>query len=809
MQIDRLRLQNFRQHADTTLTFHPGLTGIVGQNGAGKTTLLEAIAWAMYGTQAARGTRDSIRRRSAPARSRVEVELEFTLGIHRYRIVRSLQTAALFQDGEAAAVANSSGAVTDKITRLFGMTRDEFFNTYFTGQKELAFMAAMTAPDRARFLSRVLGYERLATVQVTLREERSALRASLNTAETGLIDKNILEQEETAATVRIAGADRALEQARAGLAAAEQQLVERRPIWEQWEQRREQVQAVETDLQIAEHQATEARRAFQELDRDLVEAVSAAAKRDELLPGVREWDALVAERDRLDAENLAYAGRRAVEAQRKEVAAAIATLDQRLAQLPTDELVAAAVAKAALSAEAVAGKTTALELVQAEWVREKQDASTKRTSLLKQHDDLEKQLKRLRDVGPTVVCPTCGKPLGKEYDKVLEDLETSLAEVMQEGRFYRHRLDQLTPEPGELAKARAALGQAAKDAKADQAVVVRAEAGLAERQRVNTQRAQALARATELDNQLAAAPTTYDEAAHKNVRERLVALEPLRTQVVRLSALAERAVTLVPKAAEAEQALTRLEAQVIALKERLEGLGWSAAAFDDARTKYHEADRARQTCQVTLVRADAERKAAEEHRGAVARRREEREARVAEIDRLKHDLLFNQELDRAFTDLRDDLNAALRPDLSDAASVLLRDLTNGRYSDLEITEDYEPSIIDDGEPKTVLSGGEEDIANLALRLAISQMIADRAGQPFTLLVLDEVFGSLDDERRVAVMDLLRSLSERFPQVILITHIESVRDSFDRLVRIDYDAERGIASAREELPQSASHSHAAA
>ena len=59
------------------------------------------------------------------------------------------------------------------------MTRDEFFNTYFTGQKELAVMAAMTAPERAQFLSRVLGYERIRSAQERLKEKRSALRARL------------------------------------------------------------------------------------------------------------------------------------------------------------------------------------------------------------------------------------------------------------------------------------------------------------------------------------------------------------------------------------------------------------------------------------------------------------------------------------------------------------------------------------------------------------------------------------------------------------------------------------------------------
>src|SRR6185312_16773445 len=118
MQIHRLRLQNFRQHEHTELLLGAGLTGVIGPNGAGKTTLLEAIAWAMYGMPAARGSRDTIRRRGAPPRARVEVELEFTLGAHDYRVVRRLAEAELYQDRDPLPVATSLGTVTARITRL-------------------------------------------------------------------------------------------------------------------------------------------------------------------------------------------------------------------------------------------------------------------------------------------------------------------------------------------------------------------------------------------------------------------------------------------------------------------------------------------------------------------------------------------------------------------------------------------------------------------------------------------------------------------------------------------------------------------
>jgi exonuclease SbcC len=93
MQLHRLRLVNFRQHADTELVFGPGITAIVGPNGSGKTTLLEGIAWAFYGNPAARGSRDSIRRYGAVARSQVKVEVDFALGAHEFRVVRGLYGA--------------------------------------------------------------------------------------------------------------------------------------------------------------------------------------------------------------------------------------------------------------------------------------------------------------------------------------------------------------------------------------------------------------------------------------------------------------------------------------------------------------------------------------------------------------------------------------------------------------------------------------------------------------------------------------------------------------------------------------------
>ncbi|MFN5598356.1 MAG: SbcC/MukB-like Walker B domain-containing protein, partial [Gemmatimonas sp.] len=160
------------------------------------------------------------------------------------------------------------------------------------------------------------------------------------------------------------------------------------------------------------------------------------------------------------------------------------------------------------------------------------------------------------------------------------------------------------------------------------------------------------------------------------------------------------------------------------------------------------------------------------------------------LETLETEKRLHDELDRALTDIRTDLNFQLRPELAEIASRFLDDLTDGRYTQLEFDEEYRLQVLEDGLPKPVISGGEEDLCNLVLRLAISQMIAERAGQAFSLLILDEVFGSLDETRRANVVELLRRLNDRFEQVIVITHIEQVREGLDRLLLVRFDETTG-------------------
>lgn len=797
MQIERLRLVNFRQHERTEIAFGAGLTGIIGPNGAGKTTLLEAIAWVMYGTKAARGTRDSLRRRGAPPRSRVEVEMEFSLGTRHFRINRSLNSAELYRDGAAEPIANSLDAVTETVTRLLGMTRDEFFNTYFTGQKELAVMSSMSGPERAQFLSRVLGYDRIRTAQDRLKEMRAGLRSRVKTLDEALRGADELAAKVTHDRQRLTTATATDEAAGQSLAAAEHALAEITPRWQAAQELRERVQRLEADRRVLEAELASRRESLERTEREAHAAAQARTAVAELEASLAPLAGLREEAAQLEGRARAASLRREAVAQRDAARNRLQEIGVALKRLPADDPhpeLHRRIEAARGRAEELSKKISELQTT---ITRERADAESKRSGLRAQYQDLKAQRELLAAAGPDGVCPTCSRPLGSEFEQVLGLLDRQLEEVRGNGRYFNGRIEQLSREPADLASLEAARKALETEMSELLAAQGRAQAEVAERDQLRAEQQRLGGRMTELERAAGGDATEYDLERHDAVRAWIASLEPAALRVERLRAEAARADALAQQLVEVRETLRRKTAELEQLLGEERALSFDAASHERLRRDAADAAARRRDTELAHVRARGEREAAAAAlRGSEAllseaetRRRERREVAIS--------LLLHDELDQALTDLRTELNETLRPELSELASSFVRDLTRERYSELELDDNYLATLLDDGEPKPVISGGEEDTANLALRLAISQMIADRAGQPLSLLVLDEIFGSLDEDRRSAVVDLLRGLADRFPQVILITHIETVREGFDRIIRVGYDQLRGVATVKDE------------
>ena len=79
------------------------------------------------------------------------------------------------------------------------------------------------------------------------------------------------------------------------------------------------------------------------------------------------------------------------------------------------------------------------------------------------------------------------------------------------------------------------------------------------------------------------------------------------------------------------------------------------------------------------------------------------------------------------------------------------------------------------------SGGEALRIDLAIRLGLAELLANRAGSKVEFVVGDELFGSQDKEHTELVIQALKAIAPRFKKVLIITHIETAQAMFNQQI----------------------------
>lgn len=791
MRLNRLSLTNFRQHARTEIEFHTGLTGIIGPNGAGKTTVLEAIAYALYGNQAARGVKETLRFQNAGPRATVCVELDFELAGHRYRVLRGLTSAEVYLDGADTPIANTISGVTELLQRRLGMSRVEFFHTYFTGQKELNVMAALTPIQRGQFLSRVLGYEKLRVAQELARDRRRAVNAEIAGLKSGMPDPDVVGRVLSDASARATASEAAATAEALRRQAAEAALAEVVPRWTAAQAGREESRKLQGEISLAEQSSASLERDLDRIRAELKEVEAARAEIGQLQISIEPMIALSVELQVLDTLYREDGRRRTLVESEAALGVELDRFRERRGRIqgsPEQER-ELSVNLAARKAELVDAEGRAAVL-RTQWIQDRQEADTKLESLRKQWQEVRDQKNRIIALGEDGECPTCSRPLGGSMHTVVDHLDEQSEVLSADGAFFNKRVAQLAEEPDELRTFDDRRKELTKEVATLERELAKAQAAVQELATLGREIDDKESRRAAVTADIARIPRGYDEKRHATVRAEIDRLVPLEARCQRLSALADRDPQLRAEEMRVGTAQASAHEVLASCRTRAKTLDYSEQVFDDIRQQHQACANESHAAQLALVSAEGDRRTARESLAAAEVARGDLERGQAQVETLDLERRTHEELDRAFSDLRGDLNAQLRPELSELASAFLTDLTDARYSQLDLDDDYNIQILEDGITKPILSGGEEDLANLVLRLAISQMIAERAGQAFSLLILDEVFGSLDEARRLSVVELLRGLQDRFEQVILITHIESVRDGLDQVITVRYDPESG-------------------
>ncbi|MEX0672271.1 MAG: SbcC/MukB-like Walker B domain-containing protein, partial [Candidatus Babeliales bacterium] len=80
-------------------------------------------------------------------------------------------------------------------------------------------------------------------------------------------------------------------------------------------------------------------------------------------------------------------------------------------------------------------------------------------------------------------------------------------------------------------------------------------------------------------------------------------------------------------------------------------------------------------------------------------------------------------------------------------------------------------------PYEMFSGGEAFRIDFALRIAISKLLARRAGTSLQTLIIDEGFGSQDEEGLSHIMDALYKIQDDFSKIIIVSHLPSMKNQF--------------------------------
>jgi exonuclease SbcC len=336
------------------------------------------------------------------------------------------------------------------------------------------------------------------------------------------------------------------------------------------------------------------------------------------------------------------------------------------------------------------------------------------------------------------VCPTCGQALTDDHrHRLLNELQ---AEIEQRREAYRANQTQLRE-----------LDAQVKAMEADRQALDRAV-------RQRPERAQ---RAGELQALLDHAGDAERQAAAlaERIARWQAELTTDRTDRAGLEAQVEKSETQLRAASLTPEAVDRLRLQKRLADERVGGARQQLAALE------------------SFARQRAERK--------------------IDLDRLANDLSLYEDLREAFgkRGVPAMIIETAVPELEASANELLNRMTDGRMhvrietqkeiKTGEVREALDILISDELGTRAyeLYSGGEAFRVNFAIRIALSRLLARRAGAQLRSLFIDEGFGTQDARGREHLVAAINSIQDDFDRILVITHIDEMRDAFPARIEV--------------------------
>ncbi|MGH2712185.1 MAG: ATP-binding protein [Actinomycetota bacterium] len=511
---------------------------------------------------------------------------------------------------------------------------------------------------------------------------------------------------------------------------------------------------------------------------------------DETREKAEQLDALAAQRkEQVDGLEDQHAERSARIDELSAELEALPKLEKELATIAgvPEQLVAARrMAEAAQELATAEAELESLEAPDAEQVLEElriatkeRDAAAKAAAKAESTlEQIEAQLsiaqeavERAGELDATKPCPTCGQELGDAYEEVVGHREKEVAD-----------LEKKLAEGKKLVRtSETELKAATKRFATAESTGKRAQRAIDQREVLERTAADRRKKVEELGAAVGGKAPDLEKLSEKAVRA-----EELDREVTGLKAEQKHLVQAKKDLATVEKELDAAIKAVTDLENQIAALSFDPKAHAKLRAAREEAgeelERARRD---EREAADSLKDAQKEVSGLESALKQVKEL-AARIEEAREEARYTDRVSLLLGGFRDHLVARIGPELSREAEAIFRELTNHEYEDLKIEEeDLSIRIADGGTffPIERFSGSEVDLANLALRVAISQHLSRMAGADVGMLVLDEVLGSLDAERKDLFVQAIGRLSSHFHQLFVITHAEQVKDQFPAQVEV--------------------------
>jgi len=298
----------------------------------------------------------------------------------------------------------------------------------------------------------------------------------------------------------------------------------------------------------------------------------------------------------------------------------------------------------------------------------------------------------------------------------------------------------------------------------------------------------------------------YDAEAHEQLSARFQALSDAPRQVLEL--------------AHATENLVKIRTDITALQEKKRELAEHISETDlklnELQKKLHEVD-------ALKSKHETSRQALEKKEATFQKELVERQSYEREVEGLKQKAVEKKALEESIAKEAEtqEIYAFLKeafgvngiqsllientvPELQQETNALLQKLTMNRMSIVirtqkplktkdEMVESLEIDISDaNGEVRdyNTFSGGEKYRVDLALRISLSKLLAAQSGVNLKMLIIDEGFGTQDKDGLEAIIDSIDKISDEFEKIILITHLEKLRDAFEMKITVEKEPARG-------------------